>query len=322
MLIDGGSWEMNLDSVLDTLFSAAAALKEPLQDTVSHSLKLAYGAAKNALQREFGLESAASRALDSATEKPECPIRRAALVDETSQVECKIDNELERLIGQLQRLLKKEDRLPAGVRVSGHNNRVQVAGRDLVINTARNVRRNAICPDERHLSGSQLEAVRKVIKEVSGRIRGVDEKTRFAAVHHMLQRRFCVSSYLLIPRESADEALRYLKHWRAVLREGLRHRRPAVYRNDLYRSIYSGSREMKWDRFELYAFAKKALQLPHSLMSLKQLSDDQLSLFCRMIRCEVGRFRAAEYSKTCASQMDLNLGRMGDESPAGAEASG
>lgn len=313
---------MNLDSVLDTLLTAAAALKEPLHHTISQSLRSAYEGAKGALQKEFGIHSPSSKALELATEQPHCPIARAALIAESSRVECKIDGELEQLVDRIQRLLSEKQDASVGVHVSGQNNRVQVAGRDLIINTERNLRRNVICPDDRHLSGVQLDAVRDVIKEVSGRIRGVDEKTRFAAVHHMLQRRFGVPSYLLIPKERGDEALRYLKHWRAVLREGLRRRRPAVYRNDLYRSIYSGAREMTWSRIYLYEFAKKTLQLPQPLMSLKQLSDDQLTLFCRVIRCEVGRFRVTEYTKGCASQMDLDLGRTSDGSPAGAESSG
>ena len=104
--------------------------------------------------------------------------------------------------------------------MSGSGNSVQVAGRDL-IHTAKHIQRNTITPDERHLSVEQREQVQAVVSELAARLAGNDGAPNFAGAHRMLQRRFNVASYLLLPREKFAEALAFLKQQRAIHRSRL-----------------------------------------------------------------------------------------------------
>ena len=202
---------METDSIFATLLAAAAFLKKPMQEVASHSLKNAYDAAKGYLLRKLGENSEAGRALEFATAKPESLARRALLAEEGYSVDLGRDLELARLVEGLAALLPPAEGLGVqNVRVKGHGNKVQVAGRD-IITTARHVQRNAITPDDRHLTVEQRAEIRAVVGELAGRLAGDSGEPNFAAAHRTLQRRFKVASYLLIPRESFADALAFLK---------------------------------------------------------------------------------------------------------------
>src|SRR2546425_194926 len=68
--VDHSIGVMNLDTIVTSLLSAAAILKDPIQGAVSESLKDAYGAAKAYLSRKCGEKSPASEALEQATKQP------------------------------------------------------------------------------------------------------------------------------------------------------------------------------------------------------------------------------------------------------------
>lgn len=104
--------------------------------------------------------------------------------------------------------------------MEGTRNQVNVAGGDLTV-TSRLVRRNVITPDDRHLAREQRTRLRAAIHDLASRMARVGAPPNLAAVHAMLQRRFDVTSYLLIPRERYGEVLDYLRRelvvrrWRA-----------------------------------------------------------------------------------------------------------
>lgn len=291
---------MKLDTILDSLLAAATALKEPLQETASQSLKDAYHAAKTYLLKKLSDNSADALKQTVGQSYGDAP--EAEHLASAKLAGCEDDAELHRLIEELNSVVEKVRTTSAAIHIGGSRNHVQYAGRDLIVRTERAVRRNIVSPDERHLAGPQLEAVRRLIKEVAARVGGSDGEINHAAVHRMLQRRLGVASYLLIPRERAEEALSYLRQQRAILRPRVRNN--AVRQNDLFRSIFAGAREMNWDRLQVYLFAAETLQLKQPLQSLKQLSESQLKQLCQSVRGEVGRYRAKEYAQSCASQKD------------------
>jgi hypothetical protein len=172
---------------------------------------------------------------------------------------------------------------------------VQVAGRDF-IQTDKLVRRNTITPDERHLTVEQRERIREVAGELADRLAGDDGESNFAAVHRMLQRRFQVPSYLLIPRIRFDEALSFLRQQRAINRSHLRHRNPVAYQNDFYRAIFAGARELGWDGEQVYRFATEKLGLQTGVVSLKALGPIQLKKLAEVIQSAVRTTRASRVS--------------------------
>lgn len=210
---------MQTETIITTLLSAAALLKEPIQTVATQTLKDLYDATVYYLRRKFGPDSESALVLDLATEKPESLTRRAALIEEAIEAEVASDLELTGLIKRIAALLPVSARLAEQmVRVNGDHNRVQVAGRDIV-HTTRHVQRNAITPDDRHLTAKQRRTIRTLVSELATCLRKGFEPPNFGAVHARLQRRFNVASYLLIPQEKFREAV-------AFLRQSLRQARP------------------------------------------------------------------------------------------------
>jgi hypothetical protein len=287
---------MQTESIFSTLLAAAAFLKRAVQDVASQSVRDAYEAAKAYLRKKFGTNPDADRALELATSKPESLIRKALLAEESASSNLDRDPELARLIENLAALLPPlADRVSQSVRVTGHRNIVQVAGRDL-IQTEKFVRRNTITPNERHLTVEQRERIREVAGELADRLAGDKGEANFAAVHRMLQRRFQVASYLLIPRVRYDEALSFLRQQRAINRSRLRRRNPVAYQNDFYRAIFAGARELGWDGEQVYRFATDKLALKTAVASLKVLGPVQLKTLAELIQREVRTMRASRDS--------------------------
>lgn len=284
---------MQTESIFSTLLAAAAFLKHAVQGVASQAVRDAYEATKTYLRKKFAANPDATRALELATEKPESLIRKALLVEDSAANGLDRDSELARLIEDLAALLPPTgDTGSQNVRVNGHRNVVQVAGRDL-IRTEKFVRRNTITPDERHLTVEQRERIREVAGELADRLAGEDGEANFAAVHRMLQRRFQVASYLLIPRSRYEEALGFLRQHRAINRSHLRGRNPVAYQNDFYRAIFAGARELGWDGEQVYRFATEKLDLKTAVASLKALGPVQLKALAGFIQREVRTVRAS-----------------------------
>jgi hypothetical protein len=287
---------MQTESIFSTLLAAAAFLKHAVQDVASQSVRDAYEAAKAYLRKKFSSNPGATHALELATAKPESVIRKALLAEESMSSGLDQDPELDRLVENLAALLPPPaDRVSQTVQVTGQRNVVQVAGRDF-IQTDKLVCRNTITPDERHLTVEQRERIREVAGELADRLAGDDGAGNFAAVHRMLQRRFQVASYLLIPRSRYDEALGFLRQYRAINRPHLRSRNPVAYQNDFYRAIFAGSRELGWDGEQVYQFATEKLVLKSAVASLKALGPVQLKTLAELIQREVRAKRASRDS--------------------------
>lgn len=267
---------MNTESIIATVLAAAAALKEPAVSVASQALKDLYAATKYYLRRKFQSFPNAGKALEFAVEKPTSAPREAALLEEAEGAELDQDEEL---IGLVCRLRATLEVMPAAdrvaVNVEGARNQVNVAGRDLTV-TSRVVRRNVITPDDRHLAREQRSRLRNLIHDLAARLGNAGREPNLPAVHAMLQRRFDVPSYLLIPRERYPEALAYLQRELVIRRSILRRRDPGKFRHELFRSIYARAGELGWSREKLYRFATERLALQSSITSLKRLTTGQL----------------------------------------------
>jgi hypothetical protein len=284
---------MQTESIFSTLLAAAALLKHSVQGVASQAVRDAYEAAKSYLRKKFAANPDATRALELATEKPESLTRKALLVEDSAANGLDRDLELARLIETLAALLPSPaDTVSQNVRVDGQRNIVQVAGRDL-IRTEKLVRRNTITPDERHLTVEQRERIREVAGELADRLADDEGEANFAAVHRMLQRRFQVASYLLIPRSRYEEALSFLRQHRAINRSHLRGRNLVAYQNDFYRAIFAGARELGWDGDQVYRFATEKLEFKSAVVSLKALGPVQLKTLAGFVQREVRTMRAS-----------------------------
>lgn len=275
---------MNTETIVTALLAAAACLKEPATTVASQAMRDLYEATKYYLRRKFQSLPDAAKALEFAVEKPTSVPRKAALLEEAEGAALDQDEELVGLVRRLREALPAmPDVSRVAVSVEGTRNQVNVAGRDLTV-TSRVVRRNVITPDDRHFAREQRSRLRSLIHDLAARLGRTGGEPNLAAVHAMLQRRFDVPSYLLIPRERYADALAYLQHELVIRRSILRRRDPGKFRQELFRSIYARAGELGWSREKLYRFAAERLELPSSITSLKQLTPDQLRSLADRLR--------------------------------------
>lgn len=269
-------------TIITTLLAAAAWLKEPAHAVASQALRDLYDATKYYLKRKLAPHRDAAAALELATDKPTSAARKSLLIEEAGPADLSADEELHGLVRRLAALLSASDFAAQSVHVEGSGNEVKVAGRDLIV-TERHVRRVAITPDERHLMHEQRRRLLEVIHELAERLALPNGRPNLAAVHGMLQRRFDVPSYLLIPRERYPEALAFLEQQRAIHRSALRRHDPA-FRRDLFRAIFSRATELGWSKDRVHEFASERLYLREPLTSLKQLGPQQLRTLVERMR--------------------------------------
>ncbi len=281
---------MKTASIFATLLAAAAFLKHPLRDVATQAVKDAYAAVKAHLQKRFADKPGAAQALELATAKPESLLRKALLVEESAPYALDRDAELQALATRLATVLPVSAEVTQSVSVAGQGNRVQVAGRDLVT-TVKRISRNTITPDARHVTAEQRVQLQAVIAEVAVRLAGDGGKPNFAGVHRMLQQRFDVASYLLLTREEFLAALSFLKQQRAIHRSRLKRRDPVAYRNDFFRAVFAGARELKWNGDQVYRFATSVLGLSRPVASLKELGPVQLETLATAMQREVAKQR-------------------------------
>lgn len=275
---------MNTDTIVTALLSAAAFLKEPIRAVASQSLRDVYDAAKFYLRKKFGVGSRNAHLLDLATDQPTSPLSHAMLTDAANSAALDQDADMKRLTETLLAMLGGLNVRPGqNVTIGGNAENVQLVAGDF-ISTPRHIVRNVVAPDESHLDAEQVGQLRALIADVADRIADDTGTPNFAAVHRQLQRRFQVSSYLLIPYERFPEAVDFLKQQRARHRSSLRRRNPAAYDQDLFRAISARARDLGWDRDRLCHFATEHLRLRRPLGSLRELGANQLRLLASLLR--------------------------------------
>ena len=275
---------MDTNTIVTALLSAAAFLKEPIRAVASQSLRDVYDAAKFYLKRKFGAESRNAHLLELATAEPSSPLSRAMLLDVAKSAALDQDADVRRLAETLLSMLGGLNAQPLQrVTIGGDAENVQVVAGDF-ISTPRHVVRNVVRPDESHLDAEQVGQIRALIADVADRMADGAGTPNFAAVHRQLQRRFGVSSYLLIPRAHFLEAVDFLKRQRALHRRSLRRRDPAAYDQDLFRAVSARARELGWDRDRLCHFATEHLRLRRALVSLRELGSNQLRQLATLLQ--------------------------------------
>ncbi|MDP3069652.1 MAG: hypothetical protein Q8N18_05155 [Opitutaceae bacterium] len=285
---------MTTEAIVNALMSAASALKKPAEDLAAQGLKDLYAAVKARFQGKISGKPDAVDALEKATEKPESAARKAVLVEEIAETKFDDDLELMHLLQHLGKMLPPtEPTIRQDVRVRGRGNRVQVAAGN-IINTEKHVQKNAITPDDRHLSGEQKKRLQPLIHELATRLAGEDGEPNYAKVHLMLQHQFNKTSYLLIDRGDFDKAAAFLKEQRAMNRSRLRSRNPVAYKNDFFRGIWSRAGELGWEKPQVYDFALEKLKLKKAISSLKELGPIQLKALSEAMQGEVRKTRASE----------------------------
>jgi hypothetical protein len=150
----------------------------------------------------------------------------------------------------------------------------QVAG-DYVENK-KVVQRVVIQPDERHIDESTAFEIKRLIDFLAE----IDVKAGRPDSHSgwfsRLYRRYRVTSYKLIPTESANDAVQWLRQQVPQQRPKLRRSAPEEWRNQLYGSIWGKARKLAMPKQLVYDLALQRLALKKPISSLKELGEQNL----------------------------------------------
>ncbi len=148
-----------------------------------------------------------------------------------------------------------------------------------IITTQRIIKKTEVIHDKGlHISDSQAKQIKDKVTELAEitSVKKEDKRKFFASEYGALYNRFNITSYKLLPIDKFEEAMMFLQKRIAQNRPKLRTANNTKYRNDLYKSIYTRSRQIGMEKSDLLVFAEHVLELKKPITSLKELSDTRL----------------------------------------------
>lgn len=157
--------------------------------------------------------------------------------------------------------------------IVGDNN-TQVAG-DYVENK-KILQKNIIHPDHRHIDEATAFEIKRLIDSLAEIDALAGRPDSHSSWYSHLYRRFKVTSYKLIPVESGDDAIQWLRQQVPQQRSKIRRKAPDEWRQQLFKSIWSKAGRLGLEKQEVYDLAFRRLALKEPITSLKELGEQKL----------------------------------------------
>ena len=157
--------------------------------------------------------------------------------------------------------------------IVGDNN-TQVAG-DYVENK-KVLQKNIVQPDHRHIDEATAFEVKRLIDFLAEIDVLAGRSDSHSGWFSRLYRRYRVTSYKLIPVESGEDAIQWLRQQVPQQRSKIRRKVPDEWRQQLYKSIWSKAGRLGLGKQEVYDLALRRLALQKPLSSLKELGEQKL----------------------------------------------
>jgi hypothetical protein len=152
--------------------------------------------------------------------------------------------------------------------IVGDNN-TQVAG-DYVENK-KVFQKNIVQPDHRHIDEATAFEIKRLVDSLAeGR------SDSHSGWFSRLYRRYRVTSYKLIPVESGEDAIQWLRQQVPQQRSKIRRTAPDEWRQQLFKSIWSKAGRLGLEKQEVYDLAFRRLALKEPIASLKELGEQKL----------------------------------------------
>nr|DAK78179.1 MAG TPA: hypothetical protein [Caudoviricetes sp.] len=160
------------------------------------------------------------------------------------------------------------------------NNNIQVANNNApIIHTGElKITMEVVHDPEQHITDSQALQVREKIVE-SGMIlasNGGNKRSLIKKQYGKFYKKFGVTKYELLPKDKFEEAMKWLQKEIAASRKVLKESDPEEWRKAHYKAINARGRQMGMDKEALLIYTTRVLVLDNTLLSLKNLNDDQL----------------------------------------------
>jgi hypothetical protein len=177
------------------------------------------------------------------------------------------------------RVIDKSSRKKTLIIDAKGNANVTIAGRDIVNNyNEKNVIHNKITPTSDHISQETAKKIQDIIGKIvsnmvaSGKCN--DKSKEYAKIQKQLKNKFKVTSYLLIPAESGDDAIKWLNTKNALSLPKLRRTNNTIWKNEIYKGIWARSKQLGIIKSEVYEIAEE--RYGKKIDSLKMLGERNL----------------------------------------------
>lgn len=140
-------------------------------------------------------------------------------------------------------------------------------------------------PGPQHIAPESARKLGDLVKEIVERLTasGGDVGRAFQRVWGDFNAHFELTTYKELPREKTEDAINYLRQWRASKNSKLRFADPEKFRTAQLRGIWPRSKSLGFNDADLYAFTIKKLKLKSEIASLNDLGNQQLARLNRFL---------------------------------------
>lgn len=160
------------------------------------------------------------------------------------------------------------------------NNNIQVANNNApIIHTGElKITMEIVHDPELHITDAQALQVREKVIECAMILAsdGSNKKSLVKKQYGKLYKKFGITKYSLLPKDKFEEAMMWLQKEIAASRKVLKESDPEEWRKAHYKAINARGRQMGMDKEALLIYTTRVLVLDNTLLSLKNLNDDQL----------------------------------------------
>lgn len=150
---------------------------------------------------------------------------------------------------------------------------------------------NNVSPNpEYHISGEQAIQIKTHIDKIvelnenAGKFKKKEDKGKcYRKTWNSFYDNVGVTSYLILPKEKFDEAIKWLQQQEAIQKPKLRRTNNDEWRKKNYSAIWSKLRELGLEREKAYEIANERLILKQPISSLKDLGEQNLEKLYQII---------------------------------------
>lgn len=167
------------------------------------------------------------------------------------------------------------------------NDNVQIGG-DIIVQhiNEKRIIQSVIQPGPQHISEKQAFEIKQLVDTLvelnSEATPNVSKRKLYSKWWGGLNDKFTVTSYKIIPVECFEEALTWLRQQKAIkVMPKLRRPHNDTWRNERYKAIWSRSKELGYEKHDVYGLAFQ--RLGKSISSLTELGEQDLDKLYKII---------------------------------------
>lgn len=131
-----------------------------------------------------------------------------------------------------------------------------------------------------HITPAEAEKIREKIADLVLMLSSKDPSSKprlFAEVHNKFKKKFQINKYSLLPKESFDDAIKWLNRYKGGTgRKTLKRYDPNTWTTETCKSIYSKAHELNIDHDTVLSIATQILHKSTFISSLKELNKKEL----------------------------------------------